>query len=439
MQLTAANARKQLQLATRGLLSASLGLHVHGVAAEVNGKMEMSNLYYAEEDRVTVNKTQFYSRTEISEEQFASIKLVFDTMTGATPNGRVALSPEQNSQVTVTTASGFSFQTQSADRSDSNAPWLSNFTDTRVGTDLEYEFPLRRFLNSTFTLSGGVSTERDYRSLNSGARLEIPINNKRSTFTLGSSINNDLIEPEDGVQLQGTRFQCDDPIPASLVSLCTKPPKYFPSRNKIVNSGFVGLTQIWNQSTLFQLNYSYNDINGYLSDPYKLVSFTRTLHDGDNVGLDEVAIFKEKRPDKRLTESVYFKMIKTLPKDALHLSYRLFWDSWQLRANTLHLKMYRYFDHSKYIMWHIRANYQMPAWFYQKTVNVDSYEYPKYFSADHRLGPQTTFTTGVKIGLITNRRTETSIKLDYMEQQYRDGVLPGMRVFIAQFNLYIEI
>ena len=107
--------RQQLTAATSTLLvaaplqaTAALGL---GVEETEDITVELSRLYYSEEDRVTVNKSQALITNEYSDDTFFRVNIIYDTMSGSSPNGRIykPSSGAESSTVAVTTASGFSF------------------------------------------------------------------------------------------------------------------------------------------------------------------------------------------------------------------------------------------------------------------------------------------------------------------------------------------
>ena len=114
--------KQKLRLATCSLL-ATTG-NASAEAIENVWEVDSSYLYYSEEDRVTVNKLIGTAKGFVSPKDTASIRVVFDTMTGATPSGAVKSSNTQTS----TGASGGTGVGGSTD-----AAALSVFYVTRVG------------------------------------------------------------------------------------------------------------------------------------------------------------------------------------------------------------------------------------------------------------------------------------------------------------------
>jgi len=78
--------RNKLSLATCSLLTTG---NASAEAIENAWEVDSSYLYYSEVDRVTVNKLVGTAKGYVSTKDTASIKVVFDSMSGATPTGAV--------------------------------------------------------------------------------------------------------------------------------------------------------------------------------------------------------------------------------------------------------------------------------------------------------------------------------------------------------------
>ena len=78
--------RNKLSLATCSLLTTG---NAAAEAIENAWETDASYLYYSEVDRVTVNKLVGAAKGFVSAKDTASIKVVFDSMSGATPTGAV--------------------------------------------------------------------------------------------------------------------------------------------------------------------------------------------------------------------------------------------------------------------------------------------------------------------------------------------------------------
>ena len=79
--------RKNIRLATCSLLTTTGTASAEVI--ENAWEVDSSYLFYSEEDRVTVNKLVGTAKGYVSPKDTASIRVVFDTMSGATPSGAV--------------------------------------------------------------------------------------------------------------------------------------------------------------------------------------------------------------------------------------------------------------------------------------------------------------------------------------------------------------
>ena len=91
--------RNKLSLATCSLLTTG---NAAAEAIENAWEVDSSYLYYSEDERVTVNKLIGSAKGYVSPKNTASIKVVFDAMSGATPTGAV----KSGNPLTSTGASG---------------------------------------------------------------------------------------------------------------------------------------------------------------------------------------------------------------------------------------------------------------------------------------------------------------------------------------------
>ena len=84
--------RGQLALATCGLLS---GVAHAADAAETSWKVDSALLYYAEKDRVSVIEPTVHLKKALAEDAFLTLRVVFDSMSGASPNGATTTNAPQ--------------------------------------------------------------------------------------------------------------------------------------------------------------------------------------------------------------------------------------------------------------------------------------------------------------------------------------------------------
>jgi len=414
MQLKNRKLRQQLSLATCALLANVPGQVSAGSADWV---VDTGIMSYSESERVSALKS-IITAQRITDETTASVTVLVDTLTGASPNGASAASTPQ----TFTTASG------NASTTAANETPLRDFEDTRTAISASWE----RVLNRLFRLKLGadVSTEDDYDSVGLNASLSRDFNDRLTTLTIGAAITQDTISPSGGTPIEGS---ATDGLTISTQSS---------EEEKSTTDLIVGVTQILSRTTLMQLNYSYSLADGYMSDPYKLVS------EVDAVTGDTSGYRYEKRPDSRVRQSINWAAAHHLTEDVIHLSYRYFWDDWGIDSHTFDLK-YRYeLSSGHYLQPQVRYYMQSAADFYRHSV-VDSEAVPQYLSSDQRLGEMSSYTIGLKYGFPVFTDGTLSLRVAYMQQsgdsspssaigsQKQQDLFPTLEAVIVNVNFNI--
>jgi len=214
----------------------------------------------------------------------------------------------------------------------------------------------------------------------------------------------------------------------------------------------VGLTQVVNRNMLVQLNYSFSDSSGYLSDPYKIVSLVdpvtgapvpRAAVPGVEGPSHEYRF--EGRPESRTKHSIFAQTKYYMGGKVLDASYRYMTDDWEIDSHTIDLR-YRWpvGDHS-YLEPHFRFYTQTHADFYAPSLASDV-PLPGFASADYRLGEFDAITLGLKYGWETAAGNEISARLEFYSSdgsvpqylvigtQQADELYPDLNAIIAQFS-----
>jgi hypothetical protein len=223
--------------------------------------------------------------------------------------------------------------------------------DTGIGVSYYYdEGRVGLFYNN--------STEDDYFSNSIGADWEREFNDKQTTFNIGFSVADDLIDPEDNIKHENMI----NPVVGS--------------EDKNSYSIYVGLGQIIDKTRLVQSGFSFSRISGYLTDPYKLI---------------------DTRPTSReqFTWTVrYRSFIKSL-NSALHLDYRLYRDTWSIISHTIRFSWYKNLTNRWQLVPFVRYYSQTAASFYVPVDNAASAA--NYFSSDSRLSEFGALSGGLKV------------------------------------------
>lgn len=405
--------RAALTAATCSLLGV-----IPGVKAAVSYdpiKTDSALLFYDEKDRVRVIEAgaNVVVPTD-GDENTLTIRPTIDTISGATPNGA---SPTDKSQTigNVTTAAG-------------KLP-LSSFTDRRLSLSLQWSEKLDRMNHSVTGLD--LSAENDYRSVGGSYQYLHDFNNKLSTFNAGISGSFDVIDSSTGTIPDGlsavsvqqaavigvvSALQSDSQVQAVSGSSGTTSSSgggidWSSFRSKEVFDSMVGLTQVVNRRTLMQFNYSVGVSNGYLTDPYKIISQI------DSTTGETSGYLTEKRPDFRLRQSLYWKTVLHLPEDVVRLAYRHYWDSWKIVSDTVELNYHcRLSDSGFYLEPSVRYYTQDAAYFFHYSL-PDNASLPKYASADYRLAKMDSTTYTIKLAMPLSKDSELGLRYSQMQQR----------------------
>ena len=411
MQLKHKKIAGLLSAATCTLLSTPLQ------AEEGDWDVDSAILYYAEDDdRVQAIEPVISARKDLGDEEAVSFKLVIDSLTGASATGAVPSTQVQ----TFTRPSG----NGTYEVSPNDTPLDDTFKDTRVAYSMNWEKPIDR--NNRRNYGFNVSHEYDFTSISANAMWQHDANQKNTTYSYGVNFEYDEIEPVGDV-------------PDELTSMNDQLKGSSSDTRTIVDLLF-GVTQVIDRSSLFQINLSLSEADGYMNDPYKLVSVV------DSSSGEPIDQLFENRPDSRSRQSLYSKYKKTLSNnDVFTASYRYMTDDWGVDSNTFDFTYRMKFSHGYYLQPRFRYYEQSEADFYEYFL-VDGESVPGEASADYRLGEMEATTVGIKFGREYDRQHSWSVRLERYEQtgdsspseaigQLRDQDLyPDVTATIAQFS-----
>ncbi len=344
-------------------------------------------LYYAEDDdRIEAIEPVISARKDLGDEEAVSLKLVIDSLSGSSPTGAVPSTEVQ----TFIKPSGDGTYTVAPNET----PLDPSFKDTRVAYSMNWEKPYDR--NNRRNYGFNVSREYDFTSLSGNALWQHDTNSKNTTWSYGFNLEYDLIEPVGDV-------------PDPLTSMDDQM-KGDSSDDRIILDLLFGVTQVIDRTSLFQVNLSLSESDGYMTDPYKLVSVV-----DDISGLPTDQLF-EHRPDSRSRQSLFGKYKKTLPNnDIFTASYRYMTDDWGIDSNTFDFSYRFKFSNGYYLQPRLRFYDQTEADFYNYFL-LESEPVPTYASADYRLGEMEATTVGIKFGREVDRQHSWSVRLEQYEQ-----------------------
>jgi len=365
-------------------------------------------LYYGEDnDRVQDLSLNILAKRYFVDDRTLSMGLTVDTLTGATPNGAI----RQGVPQTFTRPSGNAAYTVPANE----LPLDDTFKDTRVAVSAGWEQPLGRLWKGGIGFSG--SFEYDYTHIGLNGSLARDFNKRNTTVSAGLAIAQDTWDPVGGT-----------PVPFAPMLDVGDTGNKTGSETKDVIDAVLGVTQVISRNLLVQLNYSFSNSSGYLSDPYKVLSLVDGST-GDTItrvpapgALGPSHEFRfERRPDDRTKHSLYAQAKYYMGGKVLDAAYRYMTDDWNIDSHTLDLRLRWPVGERSFVEPHLRFYTQSEADFYTISL-VDGVELPTYASSDYRLGNFDAVTAGLKYGWKTRGGAEMSVRAELYQQR---GTIPG--------------
>lgn len=399
------------------------------VAAEEVPKwtIDTALLYWGEnEGRVKDFSVSAAVRRALDEDRALDLGLTVDTLTGASPSGAVP----SNAVQTFTRPSGKdAYQVAAGDH-----PLDDTFKDTRVAVTASW----RQSLGDSMRWNAGLSlsNEFDYRHVGLNGRLERDFNLRNTTVFAGAALGRDDVDPVGGAPAGFAPMRAVNDLAGKRGAL-----------SKDVLDVLFGVTQVINRRSLVEVALSYGKSDGYLSDPYKLLSVvdaTTGLPVAGPVGSGRNLYLYENRPDARTKKSLFAEYRHALERDSFAVSYRLMDDDWGVMSHTVDVK-YRWNRSAKdYFEPHVRYYQQSTADFYRTVLFANS-PLPAFASADYRLAEGNAMTAGFKYGRRTDKG-EFSLRLEYYRQTADPSagatvgalrnfdLVPPLTAVIAQFG-----
>ncbi|PKI17899.1 DUF3570 domain-containing protein [Colwellia sp. 12G3] len=396
------NLKAALSLATSALLGTSVVSASAVQAKEANEwQFDSAFLVYSEVDRVSATEAIIAGTKTFDNDEVLSLKLTVDALTGASANGAIA---QPNAQTFTRPSGNGQYVTPAGE-----TPLDDTFHDTRVQFNGQWTQPLAE--NITGSVGGHFSKEYDYLSLGVNGNLAYDFNRKNSTISMGLSYFQDTFTPEGGIPKPFSSMLVGDSGASDWDTEFAKT-RIGDSEDKSTADILVGFTQVINRRMITAFNYSYSMVDGYLTDPFKVVSVL------NNEGIAQDYIY-ENRPDSRVKQSTFmqakYHFDDSLLNTVADVSYRYMWDDWGINSHTIDTRFTIPVGAASYIEPHIRFYQQGAADFYQPYV-VDEQAPISFVSADYRIGEMTAVTVGAKYGVVLNGGNELSFRIEYYRQ-----------------------
>jgi len=366
--------------------------------------------YVEDADRIKVQTHSVWFEYDLQSKVALRGSYVNDAISGATPTGQVYRDGTAVDPIPLS--------------DERNAGFLE--TSIRAG-------------RTTTTPQISYSEESDYRSLGVSLTEAIDFNERNTTLVLGIAHNADHVGR-------------------------SKRPDSF--KYKGSSDFLVGLNQILGPKTVLTANLTVGYADGYLSDPYKRVSY---LFDLPGVPANNVLNFdNDHRPRHKLKQVVFvgLKQAVTAVDASIDVGYRFHHDDWGTIANTAEVTwnqrvlkrvivspLFRYHRQSAADFYTTRLNTYVGlagrrlaftpddslvaiegdgSGVFETEVlgNPGAYNIvgvpaaPRYYSADYRLSALETFTYGLSVAIKLHEKVTLNLGYQRYEMHGLDGVTP---------------
>ena len=391
-----------------------LGTSIPGVVdAQEEGDWEFNTsiLYYGEDnDRVQDFSVAAIAKRMFTDDRVLALGLTIDGLTGATPSGAIV----QDVAQTFTRPSGNGSYTVPA----GELPLDDTFRDTRVAMTASWLQPFGE--TSLVNVGASLSREYDYTHLGVNAKIARDFNKRNTTLSAGVALSVDRLDPVGGA-----------PAPLTPMLDVGDTSNRLGDQDKDVIDVVLGVTQVLSRNLVIQANYSYSQSDGYLTDPYKVLSVVdgtsgdtllRTPAPGAT-GPSHQFLF-ENRPDERTKHGFYTQAKYFMGGKVLDASYRYMTDDWEIDSHTLDLRYRWPLANDAYIEPHLRLYTQSEAGFFHLSL-PDDQPLPTYASADYRLGNFDAITAGLKYGWKTRNDNDMSVRVEWYQQS---GSIPAGQI-----------
>ena len=379
---------------------------------------ETSVLIYSERDRIRATEAMFSVQKQMQNGDVLNLRFTYDGLTGASPTGA---SPSKQPQ-TLTRASGGSTVLVKA----GELPIDNSFRETRFAFDAD----LTRGIVAGFTVGGGlhVSSEHDYKSIGLSASITKDLDSARTSIGLALSVLRDVNSPIGGIP---TPFASTDAAPerenGRLVS--------HDNGHKNAYDAVLSLTRVLGPNLLARFSYNVNYAEGYLTDPYKVISVVQPP-DSVDPGEPVLALY-ENRPGSRTANALSCDLRTFRLGMAIETEYRFFWDDWGIRSHTAYASVNLGLKRAGSIRPHLRWYRQSRANF-SRPFLVQGVPMPEFVSADSRLAKFSAINAGLAYTVPTSPSSRLTFAIEWYTQR-GDRSPPESFGPLLAFNLFPDL
>jgi hypothetical protein len=170
-------------------------------------------------------------------------------------------------------------------------------------------------------------------------------------------------------------------------------------RPKEVHQASLTLTQLLSPTTIVRVGGDGFRLQGFLSDPYRLVSLPGEQPRAEN------------HPSERWRQAAWGELSQYLRglDGSVTLNYRYYWDDWEMDSHTLHLKLNKYVTPDWILSPEYRYYIQSGAGFYEDGNDG------RFFTGDYKLKPFESNTMGVGVTWFLRSLARKRPNLDFLD------------------------
>ena len=293
----------------------------------------------------------------------------------------------------------------------------------------------KQFDEFNLAVSGGNSSEWDYRSNFFNLDGTWDLNQKNTTLAGGFGYASDTVWADGGNMGRIHETYTNGQTIGG---------------NKSVYQGLLGVTQIINKDSLLQVNLTVGNSSGFLSDPYKS-AWVNNIPNSSNSFIPtnsfcrqsshfdfQANLCADSRPGTRTQEAAmarYIYNIESLNKAALHLDYRFYADSWNVNSHTFDVAWYQPLPLEIMLAPHVRYYTQRSAFFYQNVYNNPSSN--GLYSSDYRLGSFGAVSGGFSLNKSILKQVNLGGGIEWYQRSQGVGFMGGTGSAVDNYSFTI--
>jgi Protein of unknown function (DUF3570) len=407
---------------------------------QIDWLLDTSLAYYHENGRIQAIEPIIDMSKDDGNGELLDFSLTYDSLSGATPNGALPSNKPQTfaqpsgntlnpAPHTYTTPSGqLGVEVPKLYTASPGAlPMDPYYKDQRFALAGSWQFPLSRV--TRWSVGGKTSFEHDFISLTANASIAHDFNEKNTTLLFGINDESDAIHPIGGT-----------PVAASGYTAFAKTG----STTKNGVGALLSVTQVMSRRWLTQFNLNAIRFQGYLNDPYKILSVIDAA--GNTLGY-----VYERRPGERTQVGAYLENRVAWERLSAALSLRYMGDDWHIRSDTAQFRL-TFWNHARdhYLAPSARWYHQSAADFYRPWIPGASATSFRFASADQRLADFHALTYGLEYGIkldsaLDEPGAEFTVRAEYYQQILQHALpapaalqgmnlYPGVRAILLQFG-----